>query len=88
MTNAVHETRTPIIGQLTHTSAEETGDWRMHSQLAPSASASDAAYEMPKPMRHKEIQDVIEGFATAAENLEAAGFGGIELVLGPFSVVK
>ncbi|MHC3438623.1 oxidoreductase [Natrialbaceae archaeon A-gly3] len=86
--DAVHETDTPIIGQLTHTGAEETGDWRMQPQLAPSASASDAAYEMPKPMSLEEIEDVIGGFATAAANLETAGFDGVELAAGPFSVLR
>ncbi len=85
---AIHATDTPIIGQLTHTGAEETGDWRMQPQLAPSASASDATYEMPKPMSHEEVTDVIDGFATAATNLERAGFDGVELATGPFSVLR
>ncbi|MFD1565828.1 FAD-binding protein [Haloarchaeobius amylolyticus] len=86
--DAVHETGTPIVGQLTHTGAEETGDWRMQPQLAPSPAASDATYEMPKPMSHAEIDDVIAGFGTAAANLERAGFDGVELAAGPFSVLR
>ena len=86
--DAVHDTGTPIVGQLTHPGAEETGDWRMQPQLAPSPAASDAAYEMPKPMSQAEIDDVVAGFGTAAANLERAGFDGVELAAGPFSVLR
>jgi 2,4-dienoyl-CoA reductase-like NADH-dependent reductase (Old Yellow Enzyme family)/thioredoxin reductase len=86
--DAVHEHGTPVVGQLTHTGAESTGDWEMQPQLAPSASASDAAYEMPKAMDADDVASVVEGFGTAARNLETAGFDGVELAAGPFSVLR
>lgn len=86
--DTVHDTGSAIIGQLTHTGAEETGDWKMQPQLAPSASASDAAYEMPKAMDCADVRAVRDGFVTAAENLDAAGFDGIELNAGPHSVLR
>lgn len=85
---AVHDVGSPIVGQLTHTGGEETGDWEMQEQLAPSPSPSDAAYEMPKGMSTEEIADVQEGFGTAARNLEAAGFDGVELAANPFSILR
>jgi 2,4-dienoyl-CoA reductase (NADPH2) len=85
---AVHDAGSPIVGQLTHTGGEETGDWKMQEQLAPSPSPSDAAYEMPKSISTDEITDVQEGFATAARNLEAAGFDGVELAANPFSILR
>jgi 2,4-dienoyl-CoA reductase-like NADH-dependent reductase (Old Yellow Enzyme family)/thioredoxin reductase len=87
-TRAVHDEGGRIFGQLTHTGAEETGDWEMQAQVAPSASPSNAANEMPKPMDHAEIAEIQDGFATAAVNLEAAGFDGVELNAGPYSVLR
>mgnify|MGYP006273797993 FL=1 len=86
--DAVHDHDALIFGQLTHTGAESRGDWEMQPQLAPSASPSDAAYEMPKTMTRADIDDVLDGFATAAKNLDAAGFDGVELAAGPFSVLR
>lgn len=86
--DAVHEHDANIIGQLTHTGAEATGDWEMRAQLAPSASPSDAAYEMPKAMNKTEIEAVVDGFTGAAENLDTAGFDGVELAAGPLSVLR
>jgi 2,4-dienoyl-CoA reductase-like NADH-dependent reductase (Old Yellow Enzyme family) len=86
--DAVHEAGSPVIGQLTHTGGYETGDWEMQEQLAPSPSISDAAYEIPKGMDTDDIAEVRNGFATAAENLEAAGFNGVELAANPFSLLR
>ncbi|ADB62707.1 NADH:flavin oxidoreductase/NADH oxidase (plasmid) [Haloterrigena turkmenica DSM 5511] len=86
--DAVHEAGSAIVGQLTHTGGEEGGDWEMQAQLAPSASPSDAAYEMPKAMDRDEIRAVQDGFAAAARNLEEAGFDGVELNAGAFSVLR
>ena len=88
LADAVHEHDAKIVGQLTHTGAESRGDWEMQAQLAPSASPSDAAYEMPKTMTREEIESVLSGFGDAAANLEAAGFDGVELAAGPFSVLR
>jgi len=86
--DAVHEHDARIFGQLTHTGAEADGEWEMQPQLAPSASPSDAAYEMPKTMSRDEIEGIVEGFADAADNLAAAGFDGVELAAGPFSILR
>jgi len=86
--DAVHEADALVFGQLTHTGAEETGDWEMQAQLAPSAAASDAAYEIPKQLDGDELDAIRAGFVTAAENVERAGFDGVELNAGPFSVLR
>lgn len=88
ITGAIHDTGAKIFGQLTHPGDEETGDWGMNPQLAPSPTASNAAYEMPKQMDAAEIEAIKGGFVTAARNLETAGFDGIELNAGPFSVLR
>jgi len=86
--DAVHDADSVIIGQLTHPGGEETGDWEMNEQLAPSSTASDAAYEIPKPMTRDDIRDIQDGFAESASNLVAAGFDGVELAANPFSVLR
>ncbi|WP_232701955.1 FAD-dependent oxidoreductase [Halobacterium wangiae] len=86
--DAVHGHDARIVGQLTHTGAEAGGDWEMQPQLAPSASPSDATYEMPKTMERRDIEGIIDGFADAARNLESARFDGVELSAGPFSVLR
>ncbi|MFC6719884.1 FAD-dependent oxidoreductase [Natrialbaceae archaeon GCM10025810] len=86
--DAVHDAGSVIVGQLTHTGGEETGDWEMQPQLAPSASPSDAAYEIPKAMDSADVRSVRDGFVAAAKNLEAAGFDGVELNAGPYSVLR
>lgn len=86
--DAIHNQDAKIVGQLTHTGAESRGDWEMQPQLAPSASPSDAAYEMPKTMTRDDIEEVLSGFGDAAANLDAAGFDGVELAAGPFSVLR
>lgn len=86
--DAVHDHDTKIIGQLTHTGAESRGDWEMQPQIAPSASPSDGAYEMPKTMTESDIEAVLSGVGDAAANLAAAGFDGVELAAGPFSVLR
>lgn len=86
--DAVHDAGSPIIGQLTHTGGEESGDWNMQEQLAPSAAPSDAAYETPKPMSKQDIDRVKAGFVCSAVNLEAAGFDGVELAANAFSVLR
>jgi 2,4-dienoyl-CoA reductase (NADPH2) len=86
--DAVHEAGVPLVGQLTHPGSEETGDWEMREQLGPSPAPSDAAYEMPKTMTHNEIANVREGFVGTARNLDRAGFDGVELAAGPFSLLR
>lgn len=86
--DAVHEHDARVVGQLTHTGAESRGDWEMQPQLAPSASPSDAAYEMPKTMTDSDIEAVLDGFGTAAAHLQTAGFDGVELAAGPSSVLR
>lgn len=85
---AVHDEGGKIFGQLTHPGAEATGDWKMQAQRAPSAVASDSTHEMPAPMSVSEIGRMQDSFATAAKNLETAGFDGIELAAGPYSILR
>lgn len=85
---AVHRADSLIFGQLTHPGAETRGDWEMQPQLAPSDVASGAANEIPTPMDRSDIADLQSSFVTAAEHLVKAGFDGVELAAGPYSVLR
>ncbi|MDR5655947.1 FAD-dependent oxidoreductase [Halodesulfurarchaeum sp. HSR-GB] len=85
---SIHEAGGTVFGQLTHPGAEATGDWEMQAQLAPSAVASDSTYEMPTPMSHDDIERLQRSFGTAAKNLSNAGFDGVELAAGPYSILR
>jgi hypothetical protein len=43
---------------------------------------------MPKSVGGSEIQEIQDGFVQAAQNLEEAGFDGVELNAGPFSLLR
>ncbi|MEA5388200.1 hypothetical protein VB779_14910 [Haloarculaceae archaeon H-GB11] len=85
---AVHDTGSSIIGQLTHPGAEATGDAEMRAQRAPAAQPSTATYEMPTPMADDDLDALQESFVDAAENLVEAGFDGVELAAGPYAVLR
>jgi 2,4-dienoyl-CoA reductase (NADPH2) len=87
-TSAVHEAGSKIFAQLTHPGAEATGDWEMQAQLAPSAVASDATYELPKPMTDGDVEAVQSAFAAVAGKLGGVGFDGVELSAGPTSLLR
>ena len=83
----IHIADSIIFGQLTHPGGEETGDWGMTEQLAPSPSPSDAD-EMPKRIEPHEIARIRNAFAASAVNLTDAGFDGIEIAANAFSIVQ
>jgi 2,4-dienoyl-CoA reductase-like NADH-dependent reductase (Old Yellow Enzyme family) len=85
---AVHQADSLIFGQLTHPGAETRGDWEMQPQIAPSDVASGAANEIPTPMNRSDIEALQSSFETAAERLVDAGFDGVELAAGPYSVLR
>jgi len=86
--SAVHDAGSKMFAQLTHPGAEATGDWEMNAQLAPSSAASDATYELPRPMTEDEIADVQSGFASVAKALGDVSFDGVELSAGPASLLR
>jgi 2,4-dienoyl-CoA reductase (NADPH2) len=43
---------------------------------------------MPKSMDVDELGELVDAFGAAARNLETAGFDGVELAAGPFSVLR
>jgi 2,4-dienoyl-CoA reductase-like NADH-dependent reductase (Old Yellow Enzyme family) len=73
----------PVFVQITHGGASttrRTDDIQLWgSVLAPSQIPSPVHRAMPKPMEEEDIQEVIDGFAATAANVQAGGGDGVEI---------
>lgn len=78
LAKAVHDAGSPILGQLWHVGRQAL--WNPTLQpWAPSPGRDPFSGSTPHQMTETDIQEVIEGFALAAENLKEAGFDGVEI---------
>ncbi|KAI0490928.1 NADH oxidase [Xylaria cf. heliscus] len=71
-----------IVGQVSHPGRQATGDQQPHPISASAVQlVADqiGKFGVPRAATQEDIDNVIEGFAHAAEYLERAGFDGIEL---------
>jgi len=73
----------PVFVQITHMGVsgvrrtDDIGLWG--PLLAPSPIASSVQKTIPKPMDEGDIEELIEGFATVAANVQEGGADGVEL---------
>jgi 2,4-dienoyl-CoA reductase-like NADH-dependent reductase (Old Yellow Enzyme family) len=76
----LHDCR--IFAQLFHPGREILSSYSGFAPIAyaPSAVPNERFHIMPKPMSLALIEEIIEGFASCAANLAAAGLDGIEIV--------
>ena len=82
MVNAVHRHGAKLFGQIFHPGREitESSDGTQPVAWAPSAVPSERFQVMPRPMTLEEIDEVLDGYAAAAERLQRAGADGVEVV--------
>jgi 2,4-dienoyl-CoA reductase-like NADH-dependent reductase (Old Yellow Enzyme family)/thioredoxin reductase len=82
LANAVHEYGTTIFGQLFHPGREvmESQDGSSPVALAPSSVPNERFRVMPRALVTSEIDEIIDGYARAAQRLERAGLDGVEIV--------
>ncbi|HEU0222258.1 MAG TPA: FAD-dependent oxidoreductase [Paracoccaceae bacterium] len=76
---AVHALGARIVGQLSHLGRETTGLEPEFPPVGASALRSPRDPYPPHVLETPEIEAIIEGFAAAARNLQAADFDGVEL---------
>jgi thioredoxin reductase len=76
--DAVHKHGSKIFGQLTH-SGHTSLEHPTPIMWAPTQIQEPYTNFIPKPMGKSDIQATLEGFATSAKNLIAAGFDGVEI---------
>ncbi|MGK7954273.1 MAG: alkene reductase [Crocosphaera sp.] len=91
ITQALHETETPIFLQLWHCGRASHSSFQNNNKLPVSASAikingdyihtpmGKQPYETPRALETEEIPHLIEDYRLAAERAKNAGFDGVEI---------
>jgi mycofactocin system FadH/OYE family oxidoreductase 2 len=88
LTDAVHALGTPIFAHLCHHGFQSSGAISRGAVWGPSAIADIAFGETAKPMEPEDMAEVCRAFATAAEWVREGGFDGIEIDMGPESLLR
>ncbi len=88
ITDAVHRHGTPIFAQLNHNGGQASGMYSRLPVWAPSPVPDPMFREVPKPVTHAEIREIIEGYATVARHCRQGGFDGVELQCSHSSIVR
>ncbi len=88
LTDAVHAFDTPIFAQLNHHGFQSNGARTRRETWGPSAVADVVFGEVCKPMEHEDIAEVVNAFSEAAGRAKAGGFDGVEIDMGPESLLR
>lgn len=88
LTGAVHAFDVPVFAQLSHHGFQSSGAITRQAVWGPSAVADIAFGENAKAMEPEEIAELTEAFARAAQHVKAGGFDGIEIDMGPRSILR
>jgi len=88
LTGAVHRFESPIFVHLNHYGFQSSGAITRHAVWGPSALSDIAFGETAKPMEAEDMSVVIEAFSRAAVLARDGGFDGIEIDMGPESLLR
>jgi 2,4-dienoyl-CoA reductase-like NADH-dependent reductase (Old Yellow Enzyme family) len=77
-----------IVAQLNHSGGQTHGRLLRQSPWAPSAVPDVASKKMARAMDAGQIEQVVTGFAAAAERVARAGLDGVELNAGQYSLLR
>ncbi|UCF90549.1 MAG: hypothetical protein JSW39_19955, partial [Desulfobacterales bacterium] len=88
LTTAVHEFETRVFAQLNHHGFQSSGAISREAVWGPSAISDIEFGETAKAMEVEDIASVIKAFARAAELARAGGFDGVEIDMGPQSLLR
>lgn len=88
LTTAVHEFETRIFAQLNHHGFQSSGAITREAVWGPSAIADIEFGETAKVMEAEDMAAVVAAFAGAAELARAGGFDGVEIDMGPQSLLR
>ncbi|GAC1373862.1 MAG: dimethylglycine demethylation protein DgcA [Acidimicrobiales bacterium] len=88
ITDAVHRHGTPIFAQINHNGGQGSGMYSRLPVWAPSSVADPLFREVPKEVDHREIAEIVAGYALVAGHCRAGGFDGIELQCSHSSIVR
>ncbi|MCX6529242.1 MAG: FAD-dependent oxidoreductase, partial [Actinobacteria bacterium] len=79
---------TPIFAQINHNGGQASSMYSRLPVWAPSAVADPLFREVPKAVTQSDIDEIIAGYVTVAENCAEGGFDGIELQCSHSSIVR
>lgn len=85
---AVHRHGTFLFAQLCHHGFQSSGAISREAVWGPSAMADIAFGETAKPMEPEDIEEALEAFAKAAIFAKEGGLDGIEIDMGPESLLR
>jgi len=85
---AVHPFNCLVLAQLTHCGGQADSSLSQTEVWAPSPVPEVNSGEIPKAMEKEDIEDVIEGFASAALRMQEAGLDGVEINAGQLSLLR
>jgi len=85
---AVHEFECPVFAQLNHYGFQSSGAITRHVVWGPSALSDISFGETAKPMEAEDMAVVIKSFSRAAALARDGGFDGIEIDMGPESLLR
>jgi mycofactocin system FadH/OYE family oxidoreductase 2 len=88
LTNAIHQFDTRVIAQLNHHGFQSSGYVTRKAILGPSAVADVVFGETCKPMETEDMDDIAQAFGRAAERVRQGGFDGLEIDMGPESLLR
>ena len=88
LTKSVHDFETPIFAQFTHHGFQSSGAITRQAVWGPSALSDIAFGETAKPMEKEDMRAVIKAFSRAAVLARDGGFDGIEIDMGPESLLR
>ncbi len=88
LTDVVHQFDTRIIAQLNHHGFQSSGHVTRKAIIGPSAVADIVFGETCKPMEPEDMADIAEAFGRAAARVREGGFDGIEIDMGPESLLR
>jgi mycofactocin system FadH/OYE family oxidoreductase 2 len=88
LTDAVHQFDTRIFAQLNHHGFQSSGYVTRKAILGPSAVADIVFGETCKPMEAEDMTEIAEAFGKAAGRVKQGGFDGLEIDMGPESLLR
>ncbi len=88
LTSAIHETEALIFAQLTHHGFQSSGAVSRQAVWGPSPVEDIVFGETAKTMEREDMEEALEAFAKAAMFAREGGFDGIEIDMGPESLLR
>ena len=88
LTRSIHEFETKVFAQLKHYGFQGSGAITRHAVWGPSALSDIAFGETAKPMEPEDMNTVVDSFAHAAVLAREGGFDGLEIDMGPESLLR